>query len=59
MRLRGGEVMKRYTLETPRQAVSLALRRSAGEPLSVDEARAWRGSGWDGDLEVMREGRAG
>ncbi|MCP3934303.1 MAG: type II toxin-antitoxin system VapB family antitoxin [Actinomycetia bacterium] len=51
--------MKRYNPQTKRQAVNLALRRIAGEPLSVDEARALRGSGWDGDLEVMRKGRAG
>ena len=27
------------------------------EPASVDEARAMRGSGWEGDLDAMRSGR--
>ena len=52
------QVMKRYRLKTKREAVNLALRRLAGEPLTVDEARELRGSGWDGDLDAMRESRA-
>jgi Arc/MetJ family transcription regulator len=52
------QVMDRYHLTTKREAVNLALRRLAGEPLEVDEARALRGSGWDGDLEEMRASRA-
>jgi Arc/MetJ family transcription regulator len=52
------QVMDRYHLTTKREAVNLALRRLAGEPLGVDEARALRGSGWDGDLEEMRASRA-
>lgn len=52
------QVMKRYHLKTKREAVNLALRRLAGEPLTVDEARELRGSGWDGDLDAMRESRA-
>ena len=51
------EVMRRYRLATKRDAVNLALRIVAAEPLSVDEARGLRGSGWDGELEAMREGR--
>jgi Arc/MetJ family transcription regulator len=50
-------VMNRYHLTTKRDAVNLALRSLAGEPLGVDEARALRGSGWDGDLEEMRASR--
>jgi len=50
-------VMRRYGLTTKRDAVNLALRQLAAEPLSVDEARALRGSGWDGDLDEMRAGR--
>lgn len=49
--------MDRYDLATKREAVNLALRRLAGEPLSLDDARALRGSGWDGDLEEMRTTR--
>lgn len=47
-------VMARYRLETKRDAVNLALRLVAGEPLEVDEARAMRGAGWEGDLKKMR-----
>ena len=50
-------VMQRYQLATKRDAVNFALRSVAGEPLSVDEARKLRGSGWDGDLEQMRASR--
>lgn len=50
-------VMDRYGLATKREAVNLGLRLLAAEPLPVDEARRMRGSGWDGDLGEMREGR--
>ena len=46
-------------LDSKRDAVNLALRRLAAEPLDVDDARRLRGSGWDGDLDEMRAGRAG
>ncbi len=49
--------MKRYQFSTKREAVNFALRSVASEPLSVDEARQLRGSGWDGDLEQMRASR--
>lgn len=51
------DVMERYNLATKRDAVNLALRRLAGEPLDLDDARAMRGSGWDGDLAEMRASR--
>ena len=47
-------VMNRYGLKTKREAVELGLRRLAGEPLSLDEALAMEGTGWEGDLEQMR-----
>ena len=50
-------VMRRYHLDSKREAVNYALRLVAGEALDVDEARALRGSGWEGDLEEMRTGR--
>ena len=50
-------VMARYHLSTKRDAVNFALRTLAAEPLSVEQARAMRGSGWDGSLEQMRETR--
>ena len=52
-------VMDRYQLATKRDAVNLALRTLAAEPLTVEEARSLRGSGWDGDLGAMREDGAG
>ena len=52
------EVMARYRITTKREAVNFALRMVAAESLSLDEARALRGTGWDGDLETMRSGRS-
>lgn len=52
------KVMDRYQLATKREAVNLALRRLVGEALDLDDARALRGSGWDGDLADMRSSRA-
>ena len=51
-------VMERYHLSTKREAVNMALRHVAGEPLHLDDARALRGTGWDGDLDEMRTSRA-
>ncbi len=50
-------VMDRFHLSSKREAVNLALRHLAGEPLGVDDARALRGTGWDGDLDEMRSSR--
>ena len=52
------EVMRRYQLPTKREAINFALRTLAAEPLSVDESRALRGIGWEGDLEKMRSSRS-
>ena len=51
-------VMNRYHFSTKRDAVNFALRAMAAEPLDLDHARALRGSGWDGDLDELRSGRA-
>ena len=51
------EVVRRYRFATKREAVNFALRTLAAEPASLEEARAMRGSGWDGDLDVMRSAR--
>jgi len=48
-------VMRRYRLPSKRAAVDLALRRLAGEPMSRAEALATEGSGWSGDLGLLRE----
>jgi len=50
-------VMERYHLATKREAVNFALRTVAAEPLDLDQARALRGSGWEGDLDVLRSDR--
>ena len=51
------EVMRRYQLTTKREAINFALRTLAAEPASVEEARALRGTGWEGDLDAMRSNR--
>jgi Arc/MetJ family transcription regulator len=51
------EVMRRYRLTTKREAINFALRSLAAEPLSIDEARLLRGSGWEGDLDTLRSSR--
>jgi len=50
-------VMRRYRVTTKREAVDLALRRAAGEPLSREELLALRGMGWEGDLDELRRDR--
>lgn len=52
-------VMARFHLDSKRDAVNLALRRLAAEPLELDDARRLRGSGWNGDLDDMRSTRVG
>jgi Arc/MetJ family transcription regulator len=52
-------VMERYHLSSKRDAVNYALRLVAGEALDLDDARALRGTGWDGDLDEMRSSRTG
>ena len=49
-------VMRRHGLRTKRAAIDLALRRLDLEPMSREEALAMRGTGWEGDLEELREG---
>ncbi len=52
------EVMRRYRLITKREAINFALRTLAAEPASVEDARAFRGIGWEGDLDTMRSDAA-
>ncbi|MGF1665353.1 MAG: type II toxin-antitoxin system VapB family antitoxin [Acidimicrobiia bacterium] len=51
-------VMQRYQLNSKREAINYALRLVAGEALDVEEARALRGTGWEGDLDEMRSSRS-
>ena len=46
--------MEKYGCRTKREAVDLALRRLVGDPMSLEEALAMEGTGWDGDLDAMR-----
>lgn len=46
--------MQLYGTKTKKETVDLALRRLVGARLSVDEAIALEGSGWEGDLDRMR-----
>ena len=58
------EIMRRYKLASKQEAINIALRKVAAEPspfkpsdiepMSLEEARAMRGIGWDGDLDVIR-----
>lgn len=50
-------VMRRYRLRTKREAINFALRTLAAEPLSLEQARGLRGSGWIGDLDELRKDR--
>jgi Arc/MetJ family transcription regulator len=50
------EAMQRYGTRTMRETVDLALRSLVGETMTVDDALALRGTGWEGDLDRMRAG---
>ncbi len=50
--------MELYGLRTKREAVALALRTLVGEADRSDMIEL-RGSGWDGDLDEMRDRRGG
>ena len=50
--------MRRYQLATKREAVNFALRTLAAQSASLDEARALRGIGWEGDLDALRSARS-
>jgi len=53
------EVMRRYQLRTKREAVQLALQRLVGDTMTLEEALAMEGSGWEGDLDAIRGDRPG
>jgi Arc/MetJ family transcription regulator len=46
--------MQIHGFRTKREAVDYALRRLVPERLSVDDARAMRGAGWDAELADVR-----
>ena len=47
--------MRLYGTRSKKDTVDLALRRLVGARLSADDAIAMEGSGWEGDLDRMRE----
>ena len=49
-----GVVMRRYGLRTKTEAVDLALRRLAGQPLTIDEALAMHGAHAIDEIPVDR-----
>lgn len=49
------QAMRLYRLRSRREAVDLALRRLVGEPFDRAEALALEGSGWEGDLDKLRD----
>jgi len=49
------EVMRRFRVKTKKEAVDLALRRLAGEPLTREFLLGLEGIGWDGDLDRIRD----
>lgn len=50
--------MRLHHLSTKREAVHLALMRLVGSaPMSIDEQLSMRGTGWEGDLDGLRNDR--
>lgn len=47
--------MRLYGTRTKRETVDLALRRLVGAEMAREEALALEGTGWDGDLDRLRE----
>jgi len=50
------EVMRRYSLNTKKEAVDFALRRLVGPPLDEKFYETLRGVGWGGELDELRSG---
>ncbi len=51
------EVMRRFRLNSKKEAINFALRVVAGEELSAKELASFQGIGWEGDLDEMRSSR--
>lgn len=49
------EVMRQQGFKTKRDAVNYALRQQVNK-MTIEEALAMRGTGWEGDLDEMRSG---
>lgn len=48
--------MRLYNLRTKREAVNYALRQLVGDPMTLEEALAMKGVGWEGDLDAIKGG---
>lgn len=49
------EVMNRYGLRTKRETIEFALRTLAGSGELPDLIQRLEGSGWEGDLDSLRD----
>lgn len=49
------KAMRLYRLRTKRETIDLALRRLVGEGDPYAAALALEGTGWEGDLDEMRD----
>lgn len=49
------EVMRRHGMKTKRDAVDFALRRLVVPVMTLEEMHAMRGTGWEGDLDQLRD----
>jgi len=49
------EVMRQQGFATKREAVNYALRQLVNK-MTLEEALAMQGTGWEGDLDEMRSG---
>ncbi len=47
--------MRLYGTRTKKETVDLALRRLVGATMTREEALSMEGTGWDGDLDRLRE----
>ena len=52
------KVMRRYQFATKRETANFALKAVVSEPLSLMQAKNLRGSGWDGDLDEIRNSKS-
>lgn len=49
------QAMQLFGTATKKETVELALRRLVGKAMTREEALAMEGTGWDGDLDEMRD----
>lgn len=47
--------MRLYGVRTKKETIDLALRRLVGAKLSTNQALALEESGWEGDLDAVRD----